>query len=609
MVALSSSARLTLAAALIVLLLAAALYLVGVVRVSFWEDESWMAIALRGDLPSVWTFAAERGVHPPLYFLFGWFYARLAGESEIALRWLAGLCALLGLAWTQRLAADLGGRRAGLYALALATGSLFLIYFARIARHYTLFFALSAALAVVYLRYAGKVRDEKQQVSPQRKHTPLITIAVLQAAALYTHYFGVWMALVIGLHALLTLPRRELLRVWAALAAGGLLFLPWLPAVLTQFGGAGGGLGYVSRDLLLNLRAYLDRAWNGDYALGGLLTLLGAAALWRAAAPAAMRRIHTCTIFLLLWLAIPLILSLLVNLRFSWFIERNMIFTLSGLYALMGAGLARAARWPVGRLIAPLAALVFAALGIARYDTFWPFITPDWRALAGAISADARPDDVFVLNGEPYSLPYYLDRRLAAPITLTRLNAWLDAPAQGERIWLIDANWEVRPQARAALPAGMQMTRQHVLGVLVAEFYQRLPDAPRTSFGDQIELGARLPDALSAAPGAALHLDLWWRARRQPEADYSVGVYLVNAGGTVVSQQDGGFDQGRIPAPLLPLNQWTPDSRTLLIPAAFPPGMYTLTVAVYDWRTNERLPPADGLPSGDYRLAALNIIP
>ncbi|MBL8162357.1 MAG: glycosyltransferase family 39 protein [Anaerolineae bacterium] len=599
----SSSARLALFAAAAVLLLAAALYLIGAGRVSFWEDESWMALAVRGDLPSVWTFATERGVHPPLYFLLGWFYTRFTGDGEIALRWLAGLCALVGLAWTYRLTVDTYGRRAALYALVLAAGSLFLIYFARIARHYTLFFALSAALAVVYLRY---VSDAKHKNSPQRRtaardNLPLIIIAVLQAALLYTHYFGVWMALVVGLHALLVLPRRDTLRVWAALIVGGLLFLPWLPAILAQFGGAGSGLGYVSRDLLLNLRAYLDRIWNGDYLLGGLLSLMGIIAVWQR------RRARPGALLMLLWLTLPLTLSLLLNLRFSWFIERNMIFTLAGLYALMGAGLAWAARLPFGRFIAPLIVLAFIVLGIARYDTFWPFITPDWRSLAGAISNDARPDDLFVLNGEPYSLPYYLDQRLPAPITLTRLNAWLDTPTENDRIWLIDANWEVRPQARAALPAGMQMTRKHVLGVLVAEFYQRLPDAPRTTFGDQIELGVRLPDALNATPGTALHLDLWWRALRQPDADYSVGVYLVDAGGTVVSQQDGGFDQGRIPALLLPLNQWTPDSRALPIPAALTSGPYTLTVAVYDWRTNERLIPVDGLPNRAFELATLYI--
>ena len=48
-----------------ILLFASLLYLANINRVSFWEDESWMAMAVKGDLPSVWTFATQRGVHPP----------------------------------------------------------------------------------------------------------------------------------------------------------------------------------------------------------------------------------------------------------------------------------------------------------------------------------------------------------------------------------------------------------------------------------------------------------------------------------------------------------------------------------------------------------------
>lgn len=207
---------------LVVLLFAAGLYLIGANSVSLWEDESWMGVALRGDLPSVWTFAAERGVHPPLYFLLGWFYTRLAGDGEIALRWLAGLCALVGVACTYRAGADWYGRRAGVYAALLAAGSLFLIYFGRLARHYTLFFTLAAAQVWLYERWTRR---------PQA-NGGLAVVALLQAAALYTHYYGIWMAVVLGLHGLFVLRRRDWLRLAAALALGGALFLPWVPSLL-----------------------------------------------------------------------------------------------------------------------------------------------------------------------------------------------------------------------------------------------------------------------------------------------------------------------------------------------------------------------------------------
>jgi uncharacterized membrane protein len=100
--------------------------------------------------------------------------------------------ALAGIAFTYRLGADLYDRKAGVFAALLTAGSLFLLYFARNARHYTLFFTLAVALAWVYVRW-------RRQPDSGRW---LAAIAVLQAALLYTHYFGAWMAGIIALHGL-----------------------------------------------------------------------------------------------------------------------------------------------------------------------------------------------------------------------------------------------------------------------------------------------------------------------------------------------------------------------------------------------------------------------
>lgn len=624
-----------------VLVIATFLYLVDLNRVSFWEDESWMAIAIRGDLPGVWTFAAERGVHPPLYFYIGWFYTRFTGDGELALRWLAGLCALPGIAFTYRLGASTYGRRAGVYAALLATGSLFLLYFARLARHYTLFFTLSAALVYLYHRWhivvissqlsvhSSKTVSHQQNYKTQSASlltlnfllftsssvlsTQYFLLSLCFAALLYTHYFGIWMALVLSLHALLTLPRAAWLWLWIALFIGGVLFIPWLPAVIAQFSGSNtsGGLGYVSRDIGLNLRAYIDRIFNGDYLLGFSLAALGLYAAYRW-------RKGRFTLLLLMWLTIPLALSLLFNTRFSWFIERNMIFTLPGVYILLGAGLAwittvRFSKSPVfNRFLNPLAltaALMFCVLGLVHYNTFWPFITPDWRSMANAIATDARPSDAFVLNGEPYSMDYYLQRDLNAPVAITRLANWLSSPTEPDRLWLMDANWDVQAEARAALAPDMQLTRRHSLGVLIAEFYQRIPSAVRTTFSDQIALGDNLPAAIVVKPGDVLWVDLWWQAVRQPDTDYSVGLYLVDSDGVIQSQQDGGFDGGRVQALLLPTDHWTADARALSIPANLPAGEYALTVAVYDWQTNQRLSPENGLEDESFQLGTITLQP
>jgi hypothetical protein len=576
---------------LAILLLASAFYLRDIYRASFWEDESWMAIAIGGDLPHVWTFATERGVHPPLYFYLGWFYARLAGDGEVALRWLAGMCALVGIALTYRLSADWFGRRAGVYTALLTAGSLFLIYFGRLARHYTLFFALAAALVLVYERWAWH-----RGVMHHATHRYLIAIALLLAALLYTHYFGVWMALVIGLHGLIFLRGRDRLRLLVALAISGLLFIPWIPSLLYQFNREG-GLGYGTRVAEHALGAYLDRVFNGSYELGIALALLGMLAVWRK---------PRAGVLLAFWIVLPITFSLLLNARFVWFVERNLIFTLSAAYLLFGAGLAWISQHRIGQVAPLLASVAFVALGQVRYTDFWPFETPAWRDMANAISWDSRPDDLYVINAEPYSLSYYLRRFMGAAPELIHVRDWLEQPMFSDRMWMIDASWAVREEALAALPPNLTQTRRHVLGNLVTEFYQRAPAEPLTVFGDQIALGVvDLP--AQAASGQPLHLDLWWRALRQPDADYSVGIYLVAPDGRTVAQQDGGFDRGQIPALALPQDRWTPDARSLTVPADAPPGEYLLLAAVYDWRDGSRLTPQGGREDNAYLLTVIEI--
>jgi hypothetical protein len=408
------------------------------------------------------------------------------------------------------------------------------------------------------------------------------------------------MAPVVGAHGLIFLRGRDRLRLMVALAGGGLLFLPWLPSLITQFNQEG-SLGYGTRVAAHALGAYLDRVFNGDYRLGIGLALLGVAALWR------WRKTHAGAL-LALWLLLPISLSLLLNTRFVWFVERNMIFTLSAAYLLFGAGLAWIAQHRLGQVSAVLAALVFVALGQVRYADFWPFETPAWRDMAHAISWDSRPDDVYVIGAEPYSMTYYLRRFMGAAPELIRVRDWLAQPVYSDRMWLMDANWAVREEALAALPPGMAQTRRHVLGNLVTEFYQREPSGPLTTFGGQLAFGvAHLPDRMEAAPGQTLSFDLWWCALRQPDTDYSVGVYLMSPDGRVAAQHDGGFDRGQIPAVALPLDRWTPDTHTLAVPVDAAPGDYLLLVAVYDWRDGSRLTPEGGREDRAYELAVVEV--
>lgn len=231
----------------------------------------------------------------------------------------------------------------------------------------------------------------------------------------------------------------------------------------------------------------------------------------------------------------------------------------------------------------------FIIWGLYVYPLFWPG-TADWRGIMEILARDARADDIFVLNGEPYSIDYYLRRFLGERVEILPMRAWWKSenPEISGRIWLIDSDEAVRFEAIAAIPDNMLMTRRLVRLPVVAEFYQRVPDEASASFGEQLALGYSNVETLTIRRGETLVLDVWWQALQMPDFNYSAAFYLMSDG-WVLTQVDGNFDSGRLDAQVLPIGIWIPDMRLINIPADAPLGEYELKVTVYDWRDSTRL--------------------
>jgi hypothetical protein len=78
--------------------------------------------------------------------------------------------------------------------------------------------------------------------------------------------------------------------------------------------------------------------------------------------------------------------------------------------------------------------------------------------------------------------------------------------------------------------------------------------------------------------------------------DYSIGLYLLDGTGMLVSQVDSGPT-----GPLTPANiaQWQPDNvyrddRGLRLPTCLPTGAYQVRMAIYGWQDGVRLLPEEG---------------
>ena len=218
---------------------------------------------------------------PPLFYvlLHGWM--RIFGDGNLSVRFLPGLFAVaaLPLAWVA--GRRLGGRTVAWAAAALLAWSPFAVRYATEARMYSL---------VVLLVLAGYLAVMAAFDRPQSKG-PLVAVAAVTAALLLTHYWSLYLLLVVAAMLAVTARRgpspvgRQARRLLAAMAAGSLAFLPWVPSFLYQLRHTGTPWGAIGR-----LRSMVDTVfhfsggyWDPGLFLGMLTyALMGLALLGRA---------------------------------------------------------------------------------------------------------------------------------------------------------------------------------------------------------------------------------------------------------------------------------------------------------------------------------------
>ncbi len=171
--------------------------------------------------------ALRRDGAPPLYALLLWAWERVVGNSATEVRWLSALFGVAALPAAAVAGARLAGRSAAVPALLLIGTSPFAVYYSTEARMYSLVMLLVLCGFLVldgYLRRPGAARG--------------VLVAVVSAALALTHYWSLFLLAVVGgglLASAWSARSRTHARAAAWMAAGGVVFLPWLPTFLYQF--------------------------------------------------------------------------------------------------------------------------------------------------------------------------------------------------------------------------------------------------------------------------------------------------------------------------------------------------------------------------------------
>lgn len=623
---------------LVVLLIAAAIRIVGAGHFPVSTDEGWTTWAISEPTFSAITekLAADR--HPPLYFLMTGYWSLFAGDSHLALRFPSILLGILTVAMIYRIGADTFGRTAqagredvswyGMLMFALLPAA---VTYSQEIRHYGLFVA---AVTWSCLLFARILRTPRAHL--------LVMYTVSVALMLYTLYFAVW---IIGLQVIVGLlmwqgdhriewrvswrERGTLVLAWLA---AGLAYLPWVLVILDQqwgilTGGIAGAPG-TFRSTPADLLRLLELLLGGGLALTFGMYIVG---LWgslvsdRTDVTLGLRFANPDwlgELFIILWgLGLFIVLALVNSATGDGVLSaRTTIFLSPALMIVVGAGIVRqrvGVRWSL------LAGYIVVSVWLP------PLIQPrlDYSAAAHTLAAHYSPADLIVLeNGwDDNAFAYELRQVLGDDAQIIRTLPWVnnrdaalpvvpqieDALNAAARVWVV--NWlqpsQVEPHLRA------QEGTWHEFSAYVGDEYRgRFADfgaaddvrlllyvAPPQQaldlrFGEALVLeGVALAER--ATPSDVVYLDAWWQADAPLALDYSLGLYLRAADGSAVAELNGALSGDDTRGS----SQWNARQAyavryRLVLPTDLPPATYTLAARVYHFATPEQPLRVNGAP-------------
>lgn len=380
-----ASAKRTLAVALALTVLGAALRFATLAHQSYWLDEAYTVRLLHDGFGHMLGELRHQESTPPLYYVLAWPWARVVGFGPAGLRALSALAGTLTVPVVFAIGARVARPRAGAVAAAIVAVDPLAVWFSQEARAYGLA-TLFAALSLLCLVLALDARRPRWWAA----------WAVASALALATHYFTVF---VIGPELVWVLARERGVRRWApalgVVAAGGAL----LPLALAQR--ATGHAAFISAEPLGRRMAQVPKQLLVGYATPAQAATAGLAALLAVAAVAGLwsdrdrtRRARGLLVLGLGVIALMLPVALAV-VGLDYLDTRNLLPVLPVVAVALGAGFT-AIRAPILRLVAPgaLAAVLLAVtvLGAteARYQR------DDWRGLARALGPASGPRAVVV---------------------------------------------------------------------------------------------------------------------------------------------------------------------------------------------------------------------
>jgi hypothetical protein len=237
-------------------------------------------------------------------------------------------------------------------------------------------------------------------------------------------------------------------------------------------------------------------------------------------------------------------------------------------------------------------------------------VAQDYGAVFGNVQAASQPGDVMLfvglqraeilLNANKTRMPVYAPLQEEWPLKPATLGMMNGLAAAGGRLWLVT---EDLPNAGSGfehwLAVNAHRLSEQTVGPALVTLYAFPPagsgvdSAPSQlvgkTFGDALRLEGYTVRPWPARPGQAVQIVLFWRAIRQPAANFRASLRLTTPDGTPIWQRDGDPQDGYSPTSTWQPGQTVVDRRGLLLPADAAPGVYEQSLVVYDPATGQAL--------------------
>jgi mannosyltransferase len=360
---------------------------------SIWLDEA-ATYFHSGSLSDIFDYynTSIDPFNPPLFFLFEFIMIKIAGASEIGLRFFPALFGVLTIPAAYLMGKEFHDKYTGIVTAAIFTFSPFLIYYSQEARAFSLLLLLCVALTYVFLK-ALKSNTRKEWIH----------FGILSAIIFCTHFYGVVFVALLAVFAAVQL-RSNIKSLLYGLGVGLFFSLPlifltsWLYFQRTASGAPTYGLRGI--DVFVSTMVSLAGFVEGYIAMLFLL-LATAGIIW-------LLFKDSIRAYLLLWIIVPTFIIGFVMSSHIPILPRYMIF----LMIPVSLGIASLYE-PIAKLTSSntrhlqlclLFIVAFALMAVPFYQTYYTsYYKEDWRGLSKDMETFAAPGDIIV------PLPWYLD--------------------------------------------------------------------------------------------------------------------------------------------------------------------------------------------------------